>query len=315
MPLVSIIVPAYNTAPYIRETLQSVFAQTFTDYEVVVVNDGSPDTEELERVLEPYQGRIRYLKQENRGLSAARNAGIRASQSPMIALLDSDDLWEPEYLSVQVAEMMRDPSIDVLYPNALIFADSSRREQKFMDLSPSESEVTFEALVTQRCTVMVSAMARRKIILDAGLFDENLKMNEDFDLWLRIMKLGGRIAYHRRILARYRRRKGSLSSNQVRMCEGFIQVLDKAQRTMSLSTSEKAALEQARSFTCAELQFWKGKTAFLQSNPKIAIDNLKNANQFFKSRKIALAIIMLRFAPGLLLQVYRLRNRLIYQIS
>src|SRR5215470_9782415 len=77
-PAVSVIVPAYNTARFITETLQSVFAQTFRDYEVIVVNDGSPDTEDLKRVIASWCDRITYIEQENRGLAGARNTGIRA---------------------------------------------------------------------------------------------------------------------------------------------------------------------------------------------------------------------------------------------
>ncbi len=76
-PVVSVVIPAYNVAPYISETLDSIFAQTFADYEVIVVNDGSPDTKELERALDAYLGRIVYLRQENRGAGAARNAGLK----------------------------------------------------------------------------------------------------------------------------------------------------------------------------------------------------------------------------------------------
>src|SRR6266702_399564 len=101
-PAVSVIIPAYNVARYIGETLESVLAQTFTDYEVIVVNDGSPDTEEFERAIEPYLSRIRYLKQENRGASVARNTGLQAAGGEFIAFLDADDLWLPNYLEAQM---------------------------------------------------------------------------------------------------------------------------------------------------------------------------------------------------------------------
>src|SRR6185436_15700253 len=103
MPAVSIVIPAYNCAAYLDHTLRSIWAQTFRDYEVIVVNDGSPDTEALEAVLRPYRDRVVYLRQENRGASAARNTGIRASQAPLVAFLDADDAWEPEYLELQTA--------------------------------------------------------------------------------------------------------------------------------------------------------------------------------------------------------------------
>ena len=90
-PSVSLIIPAYNVAAFISETLASVFAQTFTDFEVIVVNDGSPDTEELERELARFIARVNYVKQENRGASAARNAGLRTPRGEFVAFLDADD--------------------------------------------------------------------------------------------------------------------------------------------------------------------------------------------------------------------------------
>src|SRR5258708_17999800 len=90
-PMVSVIRPAYNVAPFIGEALDSVLAQTFTDYEIIVINDGSPDSEKLEHVLEPYWRGIIYLKQENRGAGAARNAGLKAARGKFVAFLDADD--------------------------------------------------------------------------------------------------------------------------------------------------------------------------------------------------------------------------------
>src|SRR5438552_9364698 len=124
MPTVSVIIPVYNTALYVKETLESVFGQTYTDYEVIVVNDGSPDTAELEKVLAPYRDRIVYLEQDNEGVASARNTAILAAQGRYVALLDSDDLWLPDYLRVQIGILERDPTIDALYPNAMIYGDS-----------------------------------------------------------------------------------------------------------------------------------------------------------------------------------------------
>src|SRR5215467_1463918 len=102
-PSVSVIIPAYNTARYIGEALDSVFGQTYRDFEVIVINDGSPDTEALEAVLRPYLDRIVYLKQENRGPAAARNLGIHQARGEYIAFLDSDDCWVEEYLARQMS--------------------------------------------------------------------------------------------------------------------------------------------------------------------------------------------------------------------
>src|SRR3989442_12450588 len=132
MPRVSIIIPAYNVASYIGETLASVFAQTFTDYEVIVINDGSPDTEELEHALERYIGRTRYLKQENLGAGAARNVGVRAAKGEFIAFLDADDLWLPNYLEEQL-RFIREHDCDLVCADAVMFGETPNAGRTYME--------------------------------------------------------------------------------------------------------------------------------------------------------------------------------------
>ncbi len=314
-PAVSVVIPTYNSAAYIGEALRSVFAQTLKDYEVIVVNDGSPDTEELEGVLEPYRDRIFYLRQENRGVSGARNTAIRAARGRYIALLDPDDMFEPEYLAVQVAVLERDPTVDVVYPNALIIGDASDAGREFMELCPSEGEVTFESLVTERCTVNARATVRREAIIRAGMFDESCDLSEDFDLWLRVLKRGGRIVYHRQILARYRRRKGSISADASRMCRRVLRVLEKTEATMDLTAREAQAVKQARALFQCHLRFWQAKKAFLHGDIGAAIENLREMNALSKSAKITLVLFLLRIAPHLCLRAYRLRERLNYKMQ
>lgn len=310
VPTVSVVVPSYNCAAYLGETLGSVWAQTFADYEVIVVNDGSPDTEELEHVLEPCRDRIVYIRQENRGLAAARNAALRVARAPLVALLDSDDAWEPDYLAVHVEALRRDPGLDVIYPNATIVGDVPEAGRTLMELSPSEGEVTFERLVRQQCSVMVSATARRAAIVRAGMFDESLRVCEDFDLWLRIAKQGGRIAYHRRPLVRYRRRPFSLSSDPIRMSEGALRVLDKAERTMALTPSEAEAVRRARAEFIAQVRLVEGERALLAGDMHLARTALRGANEVFKRRRITLTLLLLRVAPRLLIRAKRLREQL-----
>jgi glycosyltransferase involved in cell wall biosynthesis len=303
--------PAYNVAEYIGAALDSIFNQTFTDYEVIVVNDGSPDTEELERVLGPYRDRIIYLKHENRGLSATRNRAIGAARGRYVALLDSDDFWHRDYLSVQVGKMEADPTIDVLYADANIFGDSPVAGKTFMEVCPSEGEVTLERLIKEECHVMVSVLARREAVVRAGLFDESLRSAEDFDLWLRMADQGKRIAYHRQPLVYYRRRRDSLSADEAGLFKSIIKVFDKAEGAMNLSPGERAALEERRAFYRAKLQLSEGKKALSQGDQKAALSSLTEANRFLRSRKIKLALLLLRAAPGLLLSAYKLRSRLI----
>ena len=314
-PLVSIITPAYNAAGFIREALDSAFAQTFTDYEIIVVNDGSPDTEELERVLEPDMHRIKYIKQENRGPSTARNTALRAASGIFIALLDSDDVWLPDYLQEQVRLMQADASVDVLYPDAEVFGDAPESGRRFMEICPSDGEVTFESLVRQQCTVMICAMARRETLLRLGGFDEDLRSSEDFDFWLRVVKAGGRISYHRRVLARYRKRRGSLSSDPVWMCEHILAVFEKAGKTLDLTQTERAALAEQTAHFRALLHFHEGKRAFFAGDAKAAIRDLSEANALLKSRKISVMLMLLRFAPKLLLRAYDARDRHVFGTS
>ena len=225
-PLGSIVIPAYQAARWIAETLDSVLAQTFHDYEIIVVNDGSPDTVDLERVLEPYRDRIVYLCQENRGAAGARNTAIRAARGRYIAPLDADDLWEPEFLAEQVAILEADPLLDLVYAGALVFGDVPESGRTQMALSVGE--VTFARLVLEEFTVVHCAtVARREALVRVGLFDELFRRSENFELWLRLAKLGGRIGYQRRVLSRYRRLRhaGSLSSDAERMGESVLRVL------------------------------------------------------------------------------------------
>jgi glycosyltransferase involved in cell wall biosynthesis len=312
-PAVSVIVPAYQVSRYIAETLDSVLAQTFTDYEIIVVNDGSPDTEELERALEPYRPRITYLKQENRGPSGARNYGIRAARAPLVALLDGDDLWEPEFLSAMLDELGRDPSVGVLYCDALYHGDTPEAGRSFMEFYPSSGEVTFERLLTHECNVIVAIVARRELLLRAGLFDEALRSSEDFDLWLRILKAGGRIAYLRRPLMRYRRHGESLSADPVWMCTHILRVLEKVEQTLALTPTEGEVLRRQRRRYEAELNFNEGKRAFFAGDTGSAIAGLAKANALLPNRKIALALWLLRLAPGALLRAYNLRDRFYFR--
>jgi glycosyltransferase involved in cell wall biosynthesis len=302
--------PAYRVTEYIGAALDSVFAQTFTDYEIIVVNDGCPDTAALEQVLGPYLHRIVYLKQENQGTASARNTAIRASRGRYLALLDSDDLWEPTYLGVQLAIMERDPTLDVLYPDALLFGEHANAGRTYMEVCPSDGEVTFARVATEQCQVMISVLARRSAIVAVGLFDESLRSSEDFDLWLRILSRGGRIAYHRQVLARYRLRPASLSADPIWMCASALRVLEKSDQTLPLRPEERACVWQHHAYLIAMRSFYEGKRAFLRDDHAAALKALADANTYFRSGRIRLILVLLRRAPRLLRHLYGLREML-----
>src|SRR6266404_2315868 len=209
-PVVSVIIPAYMATPYIAGTLDSILAQTFAGFEIIVVNDGSPDTEDMERALEPYRSSIVYIAQENQGQAGARNTGIRASRGAFLAFLDDDDQWEPEFLRFHINVMQADPGLAVHYGDAIIFGDTPRRGRTVMEFTPSSGDATFDRLVRRECTLLhCAALSRREAVLRAGMFDDSLRYGEYIDLWLRIARQGGRIGYQRRVVARCRLRRDS----------------------------------------------------------------------------------------------------------
>jgi glycosyltransferase involved in cell wall biosynthesis len=315
-PTVSVVMPCYNVAEYINDALESVLKQTFRDYEILVINDGSPDTDALERVLEPHRQHIVYIKYEdNRGPSAARNAGIRAARGRYIAFLDPDDIWEPNYLDVQLGILEGDPTIDVLYPDAVIFGDVPESGKTYMELCSSEGEVTLESLIRQQCTVPPAVTARAEILARAGLFDESLQSCEDFDLWIRVLDAGGRIEYHRQPLIHYRRRGGSLSSDSLWMHRHVLEVLDKTERTLKLTAAQREALAQARARYRSSLRLEEGRKAFVRGDIAEAINGLTEANVYMASRKVGMVLVFMRLAPGLLMKIYNLRDRLLFQTS
>ena len=312
----SVVIPAYQAAESIADTLDSVLAQTFQNYEVIVVNDGSPDSEEMEKVLAPYRDRIQYLRQENQGPAGARNTGIRMARGPYVALLDSDDMWDPEHLAAQLAVLEAGPGIDMVYADARIIGDVPEAGRTVMEFCPSAGEVTFEGLVTRQATVHICvSVCRREALLRTGLFDPAFRGTEDIDMWMRIARQGGRIAYQRRVLGSYRKRAGSLSSDRVSMVEGFLAVLEKAARDPGLTASQRDAVERQMEVERNKLELHKGRDAFLAGDAATAASHLTRANAGQRSLKLAAVVMMLRVAPGLLRALYQWRDRHVYKLK
>jgi glycosyltransferase involved in cell wall biosynthesis len=310
-PAVSVIMPAYLTAPYIGAALDSVLGQTYRDFEVVVVNDGSPDTSELERALEPYLERIVYVRQENRGPAAARNVGIERARGRYVAFLDSDDIWLPHYLEEQMRVLEKDGALDLIYADALFFGDSLLAGKTYMELYPSNGEVTLESLLRFDVAVITSCVvARRETLLSAGLFDERFFYSEDFDLWARLAHAGARFAYQRQVLARHRFHSASLTANHARLFEGQIEVYRKLAATLELSASEREVLASQLARSEADLALEQGKRRLMQGEYAQAAEALARANDFYRSGKLRAVLFALRAAPGLLKRVYELRHAL-----
>ncbi len=308
-PCLTVIIPAYNIALFIAEAIDSVLAQSFTDYEIIVINDGSPDTEALERELAPYLGRIRYIKQENQGAGAARNAGLRVARGEYVAFLDGDDVWYPSHLSEQVAFIKSGPGYDLVYADAVIFGELASDFQTCMEANPSEGEVTFDSLLGGRCSVITSAVvARRERIIEVGFFDETLRNAQDFDLWLRLAKRdGAAMNYQRKVLVRHRIYDGSLASDPIRSFDAELRVLAKMGQRTDLTPAERATLNRTIPLRKATVEVLRGKRELLKGDFDAAAKSFAEANSLVPSWKMKLVLAWLRFAPRLLRRVYEAR--------
>ncbi|HYJ86890.1 MAG TPA: glycosyltransferase family A protein [Pyrinomonadaceae bacterium] len=301
-PTVSVVIPAYKAAPFIGETLDSVFKQSFTDYEVIIVNDGSPDTPDLERVLQPYMNRIRYIKQKNLGAAAARNEGLRAAKSGLIAFLDSDDLWLPEYLDQQL-KFLREQDCDLVCADADVFGDAPDAGGTYMEnlmaSAPPTGQVSFLELVSsERSLITSGVVARRDLIFKVGLFDEALRNAQDFDLWLRLAHSGARLAYQRHVLLRYRTRANSLTGDATNSLIRELRVLDKIQHSYNLTAEERAEVFPVIRSRQAILQFELGKHLVARGDIEPARTAFSKADRSRRSWKTQTAIWFSRLAPG-----------------
>ncbi|MDZ7362471.1 MAG: glycosyltransferase [candidate division KSB1 bacterium] len=181
-PLVSVIIPTFNRADFLREAIDSVLAQTEKDFELIVVDDGS--TDHTKEMLAAYGEPIHYLFQPNAGASAARNRGIRRARGRFIAFLDSDDLWQPKKLSRQIEWMAAHPDIMLCYTDEIWIRRGVRVNQKKIH---TKAGGWIYPLCLPRCIISPSSVLMRRELFDAvGLFDEQLPICEDYDLWLRV---------------------------------------------------------------------------------------------------------------------------------
>ncbi|HEX8735396.1 MAG TPA: glycosyltransferase family 2 protein [Pyrinomonadaceae bacterium] len=306
-PQISVVIPAYNVAGFIAETLDSVLAQTFTNYEIILVNDGSPDTEKLEKALENYFEKIVYLRQENGGTASARNAGIENARGEFIAFLDGDDIWLPENLGEQI-EFLQENNLEMVYCNAFLFGAVRDGAETYMQKSPSEGAADFEGIVSGRCSVITSGtLCCKQKILDAGMFDINLPRigMEDFDLWLRLAKAGAAIGYQRKILLKYRVSPTSLSGNSIQRARREVVGLKIVREKLNLTPREREVWRETLAEAEAELLLEIGKAHLLREEFAEARKNFRAANAHYKKTKLKLIDLALAISPKTLVRLFK----------
>lgn len=307
-PKVSIIIPVYDSSDTISEALESVLTQKFTDFEIILIDDGSSDQAELEKTIEPFLDKIIYIKQENKGAGAARNIGIENARGEYLAFLDSDDIWLPGYLQAQI-RWIEEKKMDLIYADAVWFGGSAIDGKTFMQTCPSEGKVNTESLLEQTCTVLTSAtVVRRSAVLNVGMFENRRVRAHDFVLWLKLAEKGFRLGYQKKTLLKHRISIDSLSGDSVQRVQREINVYRRIKHRFDLNADQEKIVEWQIARLRAEKELEIGKSKLLQENFSSALESFKKANEHKSSLKLKIVIYLLKFFPKLLLKIYRSRR-------
>lgn len=228
VPRVSVLLPTYNRAAYVGQAIKSALDQTYADLEVVVVDDGSTDNT-VEMVRSFTDGRVRFIRQDNKGISGALNTAFRASRGRYVAILNSDDLWLPELLEEEVPVLEANPDIGLVYARAQAMDTLGRPLGQVLGAPEKYRGQTFASLLYGDHVCGVTAAFRRELAEQVGLWDESLVANEDWDMWLRL-SLVCRFRFVDRVLARFRIHPGNItgaSHRFVQLSLDRVRILDK----------------------------------------------------------------------------------------
>jgi glycosyltransferase involved in cell wall biosynthesis len=314
MAKISVVIPFYNSMAYLPVTLESILKQTFTDFEVLIINDGSTDN-----ILEWAKGitdsRIRVISQENKGLAGARNTGIANSNGEYIAFVDADDLWAPTKLEKQVRCL--DENLEVgLVHTWMLFIDEKGKSTGRVLQSYAEGNA-WKQVVVKNVIACPSVMIRRCCFEKVGVFEPGRNPVEDWDMWIRIAA-NYPLAVIKEPLAYYRQVPGSMSKNWQAMEQGFKLTIEKAfasasQELMYLKNYSYSyantclAWKALQSKNCDLYQANKFRKLAYQYDPKIIIHS--------EYIRLSLAIFILRIFgkdsySKILQLVYFLRRRI-----
>src|ERR1700761_4648418 len=309
VPAVSVLVPAWGVAHLVGESLASLQAQSFTDWEAVVVDDGAPD--DVAGAVAPFakaDPRIRFVPTPHGGLSAARNHAIAAARAPLISLLDGDDYYRPDYLEKMVAAISADPGLGLVSCDATIIGQTWRAGRRFSDFLSQVGEPTLDAVIARRFNMFVSTILRREAVASAGGFDEELPAAEDLDLWIRILEKGWRAAYVPEPLVFYRRRPGSLSSSTFKLHRATVRLYEKAvARLAGRPEAQTAAVMVER---MRDMAGWaEGEDLVIAGQTLAGLRVLRRSHAEHRSARWRVMMVVFRVMPPLARPLLTWRRR------
>jgi glycosyltransferase involved in cell wall biosynthesis len=247
MPMVDVIIPAYNAAKYLPVAIESVVAQTFEDWRILLVDDGSTDNtaEVVAPFIERLGPKLKYIKQPNGGLPAARNSAIRNSSAEFLALLDADDIWLPDRLMESLKSFEGRPQVGLSYGfNSRIDAEGTIIDTFSPKHKYAEGRIAPYIYMRRVQLPCPTITFRRRCVDEVGMFDETLRATEDRDLWLRIA-FKYEVALVPKVIALYRTSPNAMTTDPERMLKAQEQFIEKHYGEPGCGTLERrVALSQ-----------------------------------------------------------------------
>jgi len=293
----TVIMPAYNAESSISRSIESVQAQSYDDWKMIVVNDGSHDqTAQIVRKFVDSDDRIILLNQKNAGVAAARHAGITKSDTEFISLLDSDDSWDKDYLKNMLSALTQDQSLSLAVCDAFICDPDGSNPKLYSSLFPMAAPVTLERVAMREFHVFTSVTMRRSCYLDVGGYNKSLKRAEDFDLWLRVLAAGAKATFINKPMVNYCSDDRSLSADKRSMQKNTLEVYDNFIRSYPEMTN----------FCFDSMRAVRYNYALISA--KIALKEKKYDDFFSKSKdvfengenfKLQCAVNLAKFSPTL----------------
>jgi glycosyltransferase involved in cell wall biosynthesis len=310
-PVVSILTPAYNSSAFIAETIESVLRQTWSDFEMLIVDDGSTDgTIDIVRAVAGRDPRVKSFSSPHGGPATARNIGLQHAGGQFMALLDSDDVWDPRYLSEQLALLYRQPQISIVSAN--VVSRGGRFDgTPFWPITSGTHELQTHEPIAQENAVSVFAVFRRQVAERIGGFDSRYTGNEDYDFWLRAMNAGFRVLQNRVVLGQYRRRPDSVSSDDVRMLNGIIGVLESAGRLQGRLEADRALIDHRLAWFREELVKAEVRSSLERRDGVTASERLRALSRLRKDWRLAAGAWIAGAWPDLAVSAYDLRRTLL----
>lgn len=307
-PVLSVITGAYNVAEFLPGCIESVLSQSMGDLELMIVDDGS--TDETPRIIADYASRdprVRAFRGPNRGVSHARNVGMRHSRGRYFAILDSDDEWEPEFAATLTGVLDCQPDVALVTGNGRNVG-GPLDGQPVLPWPSEPREILFLDMVEHVDSMFIMTMFRREVYETLGGFNESLFRSEDYEYWLRAAAAGFRVVSCPRPLARYRRRSNSASADESAMIESITTVLRLARGFRSRArAAELAAIDRQVERLGAALLLARGKSALLRRDFVEARTHFRDLYRRGAGTQYALLAAGLTVAPQAVLKFYEAR--------